>query len=98
MDKTLYKTLCAVRDCDWIDCFDLVSRTGLTVPDIATLLNEGLLVQANSKYRLSIKGRMLLSEYEENRRDIDINRFLSIAADIIAFASLVLSFVALFRG
>lgn len=98
MDKTLYKTLCAVRDCDWIDCFDLTARTGLTVPDIATLLNEGLLVQANSKYRLSIKGRMLLSEYEENRRDIDINRFLSIAADIIAFASLVLSFVALFRG
>ena len=77
MDKTLYKTLCAVRDCDWIDCFDLVSRTGLTVPDIATLLNEGLLVQANKQYRLSIKGRMLLSEYEENRRDIDINRFLS---------------------
>lgn len=98
MDKIVYKTLCTIRECDWIDCFDLASRTGLTVPDIATLLNEGLLVQANSKYRLSIKGRMLLSEHEENQRDIDINRFLSIAADIIAFASLVVSFVALFRG
>lgn len=98
MDKTLYKTLCAIRACDWIDCFDLVSRTGLTVPDIATLLNEGLLVQANSKYRLSIKGRMLLSEYEENRRDIVVNRSLSIAADLIALVSLIVSVIALVRG
>lgn len=95
MDKTLYKTLCAVRDCDWIDCFDLVSRTGLTVPDIATLLNEGLLVQANSKYRLSIKGRMLLSEYEENQRDLWMNRRFSIASLFIATTSLFVSLVSL---
>lgn len=98
MDKTLYKTLCAIRDCDWLDCFGLLVRTGLTVPDTATLLNEGLLVQANSKYRLSIKGRMLLSEYEENRRDIIVNRNLSIAADIIALVSLIVSVIALVRG
>lgn len=98
MDKTLYRTLCAIRECDWIDCFDLTSRTGLTVPDIATLLNEGLLAQANSKYRLSVKGRMLLSEYEQNRRDIAVNRNLSLAADIIALVSLIVSAIALVRG
>lgn len=99
----IYKMLLALKEQNWLDSFDLLRLARLDPPDIISLTAEGILTAIHpegqpEKYRLSVKGRLMLLEYEKHRADAKFNRISSIIALFFSALSLAIAFAALVVG
>lgn len=100
MQYDIYKMLLSLKEQGWLDSLDLLRLARLDPPDIDSLTTEGILTVIHpedrpEKYRLSVKGRLMLLEYGKNRANAKFNRISSIVALCFSALSLVIAFAAL---
>lgn len=100
MQYDIYKMLLSLKEQGWLDSLDLLRLARLDPPDIDSLTTEGILTVIHpedrpDKYRLSVKGRLMLLEYEKNRANAKFNRISSIVSLCFSALSLVIAFSAL---